>query len=343
MPGERTASSQHYFFTSLTRISDLSDRPFGLEAVERSAWRNGDYVVAEVLNRSRVPLELASGRYALVVEGDLVVGALGRRRATLEAVGSFEDVDDDLELAALTGAGLLGKATSISAMLPELIRLRYRGHAVVDGRRATMSGYCPPSATPLHHPVVLIIGTSMSAGKTTAARVVVRALKEAGRTVIGAKLTGAGRYRDILSMKDAGADHVFDFVDAGLPSTVCPEPEFIEALQPLLGRMAEVDAEVIVAEAGASPLEPYNGAAALRLLGDNVRFNVLCAADPYSVVGVTRAFDMQPDLVCGLATSTAAGIELVEQLTGLPAVDVLDGSSRAKIRSALDRALGEPS
>ena len=26
--------------------------------------------------------------------------------------------------------------------------------------------------------------------------------------------------RDILSMQDAGAEHIFDFVDAGLPSTV---------------------------------------------------------------------------------------------------------------------------
>jgi uncharacterized NAD-dependent epimerase/dehydratase family protein len=55
-------------------------------------------------------------------------------------------------------------------------------------------------------PTVLMVGTSMSAGKTTTARVVVRLLGEAGLSVVGAKLTGAGRYRDILSMQDAGAD-----------------------------------------------------------------------------------------------------------------------------------------
>ena len=69
-------------------------------------------------------------------------------------------------------------------------------------------------------PVVLLVGTSMSAGKTTSAKVIVRLLREAGLAVVGAKLTGAGRYRDILAMQDAGAEHIFDFVDAGLPSTV---------------------------------------------------------------------------------------------------------------------------
>ena len=64
-------------------------------------------------------------------------------------------------------------------------------------------------------PVVLLVGTSMSAGKTTSAKVIVRLLREAGLVVVGAKLTGAGRYRDILAMQDAGADYIFDFVDAG--------------------------------------------------------------------------------------------------------------------------------
>ena len=40
-------------------------------------------------------------------------------------------------------------------------------------------------------PVVLLVGTSMSAGKTTSAKVIVRLLREAGLVVIGTKLTGA--------------------------------------------------------------------------------------------------------------------------------------------------------
>ena len=129
-------------------------------------------------------------------------------------------------------------------------------------------------------PVVLIVGTSMSAGKTTSARAIVRLLREDGLTVIGAKLTGAGRYRDILAMQDAGADHIFDFVDAGLPSTVVPERRYRAALRNLLSRMAAMEADALVAEVGASPLEPYNGAAAIEEIGANVRCTVLSASDP---------------------------------------------------------------
>ena len=102
-------------------------------------------------------------------------------------------------------------------------------------------------------PVILLVGTSMSAGKTTSARAIVRLLKEDGLAVIGAKPTGAGRYRDILAMQDAGAARIFDFVDAGLPSTVVPEGEYRKALRNLLSRVAEAEVDEVVAEVGASP------------------------------------------------------------------------------------------
>ena len=70
-----------------------------------------------------------------------------------------------------------------------------------------------------------------------------------------------------------------DFVDAGLPSTAVTTAEFEPALRWILGRLAEIEPDVVAAEAGASPLEPY-GEAAVRLLGDRRRCTVLCASDP---------------------------------------------------------------
>ncbi len=124
-------------------------------------------------------------------------------------------------------------------------------------------------------------------------------------------------------MQYAGAQHIFDFVDAGLPSTVVPEKEYRKILRRLLSRIAAADADVLVAEVGASPLEPYNGAA-IEEIGPNVRCTVLSASDPYAVTGVTSAFGNRPDLVTGLATSTSAGIELVEKLSGIKALNILD-------------------
>jgi len=183
--------------------------------------------------------------------------------------------------------------------------------------------------------VVLLYGTSMSAGKTTAGRVIVHELANAGLDVIGVKLTGAGRYRDVLSFRDAGAAAVFDFVDAGLPSTVVPEDVFLTAIRPLLGRIARRRPDVVVVEAGASPLEPYNGAAAIAELGEHIRCAVLCASDPYAVTGVEHAFGLRPDVVMGPATSTSAAISLVHRLSGVPALNVLDPASLPALRGVL--------
>jgi len=329
-------------FSSMTRISSIADGPYAVESLPRSEWATGDYVVAEVVEEDPVgQVETATGRLVDVAEGDQIMGALGSRYATIEATGSWEDIRDDGRLHLLSGGGLLGRLRSVSTLIPRPVSLRYLGHVEVAGRKATMQGCLSSASDPsrFRTPVILVIGTSMSAGKTTAAKVVIRRLKAQNRRVMGAKVAGAGRYRDILSMQDAGADAVLDFVDAGLPSTHCPLEEFGPALDRLLGQMAEVDVDVAVVEAGASPLEPYNGAHAIERLGDRVIFTLLCASDPYAVVGALEAYGLRPDLVTGPTANTEAGVALVQKLTDLPVLDVRKRSALPALDSMLRRAV----
>ena len=51
------------------------------------------------------------------------------------------------------------------------------------------------------------------------------------------------------------------------------------------------------------------------------------------------AFDLQADLVTGPVTNTSAGIELVEKLTGVPALNLLDRASLPSLRDLLNNAL----
>lgn len=68
---------------------------------------------------------------------------------------------------------------------------------------------------------------------------------------------------------------------------------------------------------------------------------VLCASDPYAVLGVQRAFRMlKPDLVTGIATNTAAGVALLEQLTDLPAFNIRDKETHSRLDSMLKDRLG---
>ena len=188
-------------------------------------------------------------------------------------------------------------------------------------------------------PSILLVGTSMSAGKTMTGKFACEILTGLGYKVIGTKLTGAGRYRDILHFRNHGAFEVYDFVDAGLPSTVVPEEQFRAAIRPLLHHIATRGADFMVVEAGASPLEPYNGAAAIDELGDHVRCVILCASDPYAVVGVQQAYGLEPDLVAGPATNTSAALDLVQKLTGIPALNVINPDRLPDFRDFLIKKL----
>ena len=332
-------------FSSLTRITDLDTRPFDIEARPKAKWATGDYVVGIVTDTSGYrQIELPSGRDMEVARGDAVVGALGTRQATLEMTGSWRDIGDDRILHALTRAGLFGHVESRSTLVQRPLELRYQGHVRREGEPVTMRDAVPTvEEQPFTTPTILFAGTSMSAGKTTAARIVTRRLKRMGLDVLGAKVSGAGRYRDVLSIQDAGADWGLDFVDVGLPSTVIPEDEYRIAVRQLLSRMAQPPADVAVVEIGASPLEPYNGAVAVEELQDALAMTVLCASDPYAVLGLETAFDMlAPDLVTGIATNTAGGIGLLEQLTDLPAFNIRDHATHdrldALLRDRLERA-----
>lgn len=327
--------------SSLTRISDLDRNPYEVVRLPQEQWDVGDYVKGQISGSSNGHqlIELASGRMIAAMPGDFVIGAFGNRVATLEAVGSWSAIRDD-RMQAMTSAGLFGAVTSLSAMIPPLVDLEYSGHAMRNGEKVRMSDFAiSDPGGQFNVPTIMLVGTSMSAGKTTTGRLVVHELENMGRKVIGTKLTGAGRYRDVLSFGDAGASDVFDFVDAGLPTTVVPEQQFRDAIRPLLNHINALHPDLVVAEAGASPLEPYNGAAAMDELGDNIRCTILCASDPYAVVGVEKAFGLKPDLISGPATSTSAAIDLVQKLTGVDAINVMAPGSGDQLRRFLQESV----
>ena len=328
-------------FASLTRISDLDHVAYDVRQLAKASWATGDYATAIVTSvaNAQTPIELCCGRKTEPMLGDHVIGALGVRAATLEAAGDWTAVDADGRMHALTAAGLLGKATSVSTFIPAPLQLTYCGHCMRGGSKVTMADFvpAPPDVPTYDRPTVLLIGTSMSSGKTTSAKIIIRHLVRAGLRVAGVKLTGAGRRRDVLAMRDAGAETIMDFVDVGLPSTVCPAADYRSALDIMLAMIMDEGPDVVVAEAGASPMEPYNGDTLLDVIRSNVCLTVLCASDPYAVLGVTQGFGYDSDLIAGLATSTTAGIAVIEKLVGVTALNLLDPTSH----TALERILCE--
>lgn len=333
----------NFLYGSVCRISNLMNRNFEVEKQPKSTWENGDYVVAQVSSRPpyKARIEAPNGRKIEPLEGEYVVGAFGKRRATRGLVGNWEDVDEENGIMhVLGGGGIMGKATSLSPMKGKPIPLEYGGHVILDGSKSTMEDFVEHvESASLSTPVILVLGTSMSSGKTMSGRVLVRALNEMGLSPISCKLAGSGHYHDVLSMRDAGATAIYDFVDAGLPTTVVPPETFRSRITNLLSRIEQEEGDVVVAEIGASPLEPYNGDTVIELLSQNVEFSLATASDPYSVVGLKSVLDVPIDLVSGIATNTVAGIELIKDLTGLPALNLQFEETKEELIPMLEENL----
>jgi hypothetical protein len=75
------------------------------------------------------------------------------------------------------------------------------------------------------------------------------------------------------------------------------------------------------------------------MIEDEVAFTVLCATDPYAVVGIEEAFGHSPDLVAGIATNTTAGIDLVERLTDCSALNLQEERSKEPLKGIVTEAL----
>ncbi|NNF34961.1 MAG: hypothetical protein HKN68_12685 [Saprospiraceae bacterium] len=334
---KKTENLTRYIFTSVTRISNL-EKGFDVKDLPYNQWATGDYVVCKIerISGKINTAEIRSGRMMSLLEGDIIIGALGIRHATLEATGTWKEVGADKNMHMLTSAGLLGKLTSRSSYISPLIEISYMGHVFQSGNKKTMADYVKKfKSKKFTTPVILFVGSSMSAGKTTSARIVAHQLKMMNYTVTGAKLSGAGRYRDVLSIKDAGADFIFDFVDTGLPSTICERDEYKKALDNMLNMISSTDSDVAVIEIGASPMEPYNGDIAIEAIKDNVVLTVLCASDPYAVLGIMKSFNITPTIVTGPAANTIGGIELIDKLCKVHAFNLIDRKNIPKLRALL--------
>lgn len=330
-----------YIYTGITRISDLSIKGFEIKKIDKTHWDTGDYVVCKIITKGsdKYKLELPNGRMRGIMGGESLIGALGERYATLEATGTWKTTKKDGILHVLTSGGLLGTLTSKSIYIHEMITIKYIGHAFREGKKLNMEDFVRPvREKQFKTPVVLFVATSMSTGKTTSARIVTNIFKMGGLKVVGAKLTGAARYKDILAIKDVGADAVFDFVDVGLPSSICSKKKYLKKINELKNLISTIEADVAVIEIGASPLEPYNGSLAIDAIREQTKCVILSASDPYAVLGLMKAFKIQPDIVTGISTNTLAGRTLIEKLCGVFTLNLIDPKTTSKLKNILNKS-----
>jgi hypothetical protein len=300
----------------------------------------GIVVVVEILNNKSTynTLELTSGRMAKVARGDIVVGALGHRKALFGYSGHIPTSlapGDVVQL--LNIGGVLGLCDSATAdkgtpfdckVLGAVLSFPFLGERIGVPARA---GYKPldfAAALDVRGiPVVALAGTCMEAGKTAAAAAIVARMRHRGLTVDAFKATGVSLRRDILAFEDSGARRTMIFTDLGIVTTTA---ECGPALtRSMLTEMAAGKPDVIVFELGDGLLGTYGVEAILRQEDIRAALTavVLSANDPVAAWGgvklLRERFGIEPCVVTGPATDNQVGVEIIRRQMDVEAFNAI--------------------
>jgi hypothetical protein len=216
--------------------------------------------------------------------------------------------------------GVIGICSSANSDFGKPLQVRVVGSVVVNGHPANIADNAVPWQTSLREcaPIILVSGTCMNAGKTTAACEVVRVLSSRGYRVAAAKLAGVATQRDLLNMQDHGAVCALSFSDAGLPSTTRTDSCLVPAAKGVLSALSACNPDVIVVEFGDGIMGHYGVDILLRdreLMG-HVRAHILCANDLVAAWGGLRYLDelsVSVDCVSGPATDNSAGVDYITE------------------------------
>jgi len=305
----------------------------------------GIVLVVEVLtNKSTYnTLELTGGRMAKVGKGDIVVGALGHRRALFGYSGHVPaelKAGDVIQM--LNIGGVLGVCDSINPekgrpfdcrVLGAVLHFPYLGERIGVPARA---GYRQIAAdAPLDAravPVVALAGTCMEAGKTAAACAIVSRMRHRGFTIDAFKATGVSLRRDVLAMQDAGARQSMIFTDLGVVTTTGANGPALT--RTMLSELAAARPDVIVFELGDGLLGGYGVDAILASADIRAALTgvVLSANDPVAAWGgvtlLRERFGIEPCAVTGPATDNAVGVDIIRNELGVPAYNAIgDGAA----------------
>jgi hypothetical protein len=269
-------------------------------------------------------LELANSRRASLFEGDEIVVVYGNRYAPDQFEGIVPDHLGPCRLVA--AGGVAARQLNRHDRIRPATRITPLGLlANKDGHRINLSSARLPKADQINpDPLILVVaGTSMNSGKTTTCANLVKGFVRQGVKVAAAKFTGTGAGSDYRALVDAGADPVFDFIDAGFVSTYRINRDALLDIAMTLGaELGAAQPEIIVVEIADGLLQRETailfGTPAFTERIDGVIFAAGDALGAQAGTSWLMARQLPVFAITGLLTSSPLAQREAEEVCGLP-------------------------
>jgi hypothetical protein len=275
---------------------------------------------------------------AKVVKGDIVVGALGHRKALFGYSGHIPpSVKPGDIIQMLNIGGVLGICDSINPekgrpfdcrVLGVVLHFPYLGERIgVPARAGYRKLEQDAKLDTKGIPVVALAGTCMEAGKTAAACAIVGRMRHRGLVIDAFKATGVSLRRDILAMEDSGARNSMIFTDLGIITTTRANGPALT--RTMLTELAAGKPDVIVFELGDGILGTYGVDSILDCPDIRAMLTgvVLSANDPVAAWGGVKLlrdrFQINPCVVTGPATDNAVGVQIIQDTCNVTAFNAM--------------------
>jgi hypothetical protein len=300
----------------------------------------GVVLVVEILNSKSTynTVELTSGRMAKVSRGDIVVGALGHRKALFGYSGHIPEAlkpGDVIQMLNIGGVlGICDSATPDKGkpfdckVFGTVLTFPYLGERIGVPAKVGYKALDYSAVLNMRGvPVVALAGTCMEAGKTAAASAIIARMRHRGLIVDAFKATGVSLRRDILAFEDSGARRTMIFTDLGIVTTT--ETSGPALTRTMLSEMASGQPDVIVFELGDGLLGTYGVQSILREADIKAALTavVLSANDPVAAWGgvklLRERYGIEPAVVTGPATDNLVGVELIREQLNVEAFNAI--------------------
>ncbi len=314
---------------SATRV--LPARPSTWDAVKGAlhpltrAPRAHDVLIGRVAEMGRhTGLELDSGRKSRFYPGDVLGLVFGHRYATRQFLGDVPPLMSCYHI--LSQGGVCGRVLSAPPKFSDPTLIEPLGYWTArPGEIANLRDFAPePLRDVPRTRTILVVGSSMDAGKSTTAASLVRGLTHAGRTVHAGKLTGTACVKDLNLMGDAGAVATLDFSQVGYASTSQESRESIELLcETIRSRLSAGRPDYLVLEIADGLTQRETRFVVDYFTRENLVDDICLAvhdalAAPTCIRLLEETWDLRPTVVSGVATISPLSTQELENMCEYP-------------------------